>query len=55
MRENVLQGDQPEHRLLGHLVSQTVGDAVEGDHSFPLLDLGSLVPWGVLRKHRLKI
>ena len=54
MGEHVLEGYQPQHGLLGHLVRQTVGDAVEGNHSFSLLDLGSLVSWGVLRKHRLE-
>merc|ERR1719312_34889 len=53
MGEHILKGDQPEHRLLGHLVSQTVSDAVEADHSLPLLYLGRLIPGRVLREHGL--
>ena len=51
--EDVLEGNQPQHGLLGHFVRQAVGNAVESDHSFPLLDLGRLVPRSMFREHRL--
>lgn len=47
MTENVVQTDEPEHRLLGHGLGQTVADDVELDYFSTLLELCGLVSWNV--------
>ena len=54
MREDVLESNQPQHRLLGDFLRQRIGHAVELDHAFLLLQLGSLVTWRVLRQNGLQ-